>query len=194
MDETRIPLSIKHKATEWQALERARQCSKTKYEVTYTQRKIAERVCMDIREELTTWCRGMERPGHEITHIGGTPILTYSMEHSPSWEANWFAASQEIPRILWNLKVHYGSHEWPPPVPIPSQLDPVHTPTSHFLKIHLNIILPSMPGSPQWSLSPRFPHQNPVYASPLPHTRYMPCPSHFSWFYHPHIFFSHSCL
>jgi len=32
---------------------------------------------MDIREELTTWCRGMERPGHEITNLGGTPILTY---------------------------------------------------------------------------------------------------------------------
>ena len=27
-------------------------------------------------------------------------ILTYSMVQSPSWEANWFAASQEIPRIL----------------------------------------------------------------------------------------------
>ena len=29
-----------------------------------------------------------------------TYLLTYSMEQSPSWEANWFAASQEIPRIF----------------------------------------------------------------------------------------------
>jgi len=29
------------------------------------------------------------------------------MVQSPSWEANWFAASQEIPRILRNPKVHY---------------------------------------------------------------------------------------
>jgi hypothetical protein len=29
------------------------------------------------------------------------------MERSPSWEANRFAASQEIAQILWNPKVHY---------------------------------------------------------------------------------------
>jgi hypothetical protein len=29
-------------------------------------------------------------------------LLTHSMEQSPSWEANRFAASQEISRILWN--------------------------------------------------------------------------------------------
>jgi hypothetical protein len=41
-------------------------------------------------------------------------LLTYSMEQSPSWEANWFAASQEIPRVLWNPKVHYRTHKRPP--------------------------------------------------------------------------------
>jgi len=56
---------------------------------------------------------------------------------------------------------------------------------SHFLKIRLNIILPCMPGYSKWSLSPRFPHQNPVRTSPLPHTCYMPRPSHYSRFYQP---------
>ena len=94
------------------------------------------------------------------------------MEHSP-WEANRFSGSQEIPRILWNPKFHYGFYNSLPTVPVLSQLAPVHTSTSRFLKIHLSIILPSTPGSPKWSFSLRFPHQIPVYASPLTHTRYI---------------------
>jgi hypothetical protein len=89
-----------------------------------------------------------------------------------------FAASQEIPRILWNSKVHYRTHKCPPTVPILSPLHPVPTNPSHFLKIHLNIILPSTSGSPQWSLSLRHPHQNPVHTSPLPHTRHLPSQSY----------------
>ena len=115
-----------------------------------------------------------------------TYLITYSMEQSPSWEPNRFSLSQEIPHILWNSKVYYPIHNFPPPVPILSKLYPLHTPTSHFLKIHLNIILPCTPGFPKWSLSLRFPQQNPVYALLVPHTCYMPHPSHSSRFYYLH--------
>ena len=58
------------------------------------------------------------------------------------------------------------------PSPEPDQSSPC--PPSHFLKIHLNNTLPSMPGSSKWSLSFRFPHQKSVYTSPHPIMCYMP--------------------
>ena len=98
------------------------------------------------------------------------------MVQSPSWEANWFAASQEIPRISRNPKVHYRTHKRPPPVSILDQPNPVHIPTSHLLEIHPNIIHPSKPRSHQWSISLRFPHQDPIHplSSPIRAT----CPAH----------------
>ena len=50
--------------------------------------------------------------------------------------------------------------------PEPAQSSPC--PQSHFLKIHLNIILPPISGFSKCSLSLSFPHQNPVYISPPP--------------------------
>ena len=109
-------------------------------------------------------------------------LLTYSVKHSPSREADRFSATQEIPHILWNPKVHYRIHKCPPPVSILSQVDPFHTPTSHFLEIHLNIILPSTAGSYKWSLSLTFTQQNTVYTSAVPDTCYMPRPSYLGEF------------
>ena len=72
------------------------------------------------------------------------------MEQSPSWEANRFSASEEIPRILWNPKAHYRIHKCPPPVPILSQLDlqslpqyPTSWKSLLILSSHLRLDLPS---------------------------------------------------
>ena len=96
------------------------------------------------------------------------------MEQSPFWDANQFS-TRKIPRILWNPKARYHIHKCPPAVP--TWASSIQSIPPH-LKIHLNIILPSMPGSPKWSLTLRFPYQNPLYASPLPSPICTTCPSH----------------
>jgi len=91
------------------------------------------------------------------------------MVQSPSWEANWFAASPEIPRISRNPKVHYRTHKRPPPVSILGQHIPVHILTSHLLEIHPNIIHPSTPRFPQWFLPSGFPTKTLFIPSPHPY-------------------------
>ena len=102
-----------------------------------------------------------------------TYLLTYSMEQSRSWEANRFSASQEIPRILWDPKVYYRIHKCPPPAPILNQLNLVYIPIYRFLKIHLNIILPSTLGSSKWYFLSGFPTKTPykTLLSPIHSTR-----------------------
>ena len=141
------------------------------------QRKCSNSLCTSLKESNTVF--------FFLLHIDITSLLT-------PWsrvlldKLTGFAANQEVPRILWNPKVHYRTHKRPPSVPILSQLHPVSTTLSHFLKIHLNSILPSASWSPQCSLSLRFPHQNLVHTSPFLHTCHLPRPSHSSRFYHPH--------
>ena len=183
-----------------------------KLQLTVTCRCCGNRMA-DIRHEAcdTSWCdvmiRESEKQGKADRKHRGTetdrrqelsrrvwiqrhkismnPLLTYAMVQSPSWEANRFAASQEIPRISRNPKVHYRTHKRPPPVSILGQPNPVQIPISNLLEIHPNIIHPSTPRSPHWYLSLRFPHQDPIHPPLLAHTRHTPSPSHSSRFYVP---------
>ena len=117
-------------------------------------------------------------PGHVVCR------RTNSMEQSPSWEANWSWATQEISRILWNPKVYHRIHNSPPSVLILSQISSC-PPPFHFLKIRFSNILSYMPHSSTWSLFLISPRQTPVDTSPVSHTCYMPCPTHSFWFDHP---------
>jgi len=111
-------------------------------------------------------------------------LLIHSMQHSPSWEVNRFSASQEnSPHFMEpEGSLPHSQVLATCPYSEPARSSPY--PHTHFLKIHLNIILPSTPGTPKRPHSLRFLHQNSVYASPLPNTRYMPRPSRSSRFYH----------
>jgi hypothetical protein len=87
--------------------------------------------------------------------------------------------------MMMMTKVHYRIHKRPSPVPIPSQLNPFHTPTSHFLNIisilsfHLLLGLPS-------DFIPQVSQPKPFIRLFSPHTLYMSRPSHLSRVYHPH--------
>ena len=72
-------------------------------------------------------------------------LLTHSMEQSPSSEAKWFSNIEEI---YGNRKFITTFTRAPPPVRILSQLDPTYaSSTFHFLRIQVNIILPTVPVS-----------------------------------------------
>jgi len=97
------------------------------------------------------------------------------MEQASSWEANRSSASQEIPRILHNPKVHSLFHKCPPTAPILRHLDPVHAPHTtswrsvlilcHLRQGHANVLVP-------WSLRAKT-----LYA-PLLSPIHVTCPAH----------------
>jgi hypothetical protein len=104
----------------------------------------ASSYCSDVRNRMLSFFKRTRYLFYFLAYL-----FTYSMQQSPSWEANRSSAIQEIPGMLWNPKVHYSFRRCPPPVPILSQLDPVPTPHPTFwrsiliLSSHLHLFLPS---------------------------------------------------
>jgi hypothetical protein len=103
---------------------------------------------------ISQWCLSMLKKrtssGQNVKTVSGSTnslIETHSMVLSPSWEATSCAATQQLPCISWNPKVHYCVHMGPLTMPILSQASPVHTTPCY---IHVNIIHPPA----FWSFSP----------------------------------------
>ena len=72
-------------------------------------------------------------------------LLTYLLHRTDFLEKLTHSqqASQDMRRILRNLKVHYRVYKSPPPFPVLSQIDPVHAP--HPTSWRSILILPSHP-------------------------------------------------
>jgi len=96
------------------------------------------------------------------------------------WKANSFPASWEIPCTLWNLLVHHHMGNSQPLFSALSQIIPACV-ISHFMETHFSILIPSAPGSSEFSLF-NFPHQEPVFMPCSLHMSHMSSLSH-SWLF-----------
>jgi hypothetical protein len=67
--------------------------------------------------------------------------LLLSTEQSSSWEISCSSVSQEIPRILWNLRFIVVLRRALPLFCNPRPTDPAHTVMTRIPKIHFNIML-----------------------------------------------------
>jgi hypothetical protein len=127
-------------------------------------------------------------------------LFTYSMKQNPSWDINSFSVSQEISCtygtrnfITAVTSAHDLSLSWSFSIQ-PTHHMPLHKNPSYLIwdfQMYSFLLLKN---------SATFPHQKPVYANSLPHTRYMLRLSNFSRFYHlnnnyaPHYVVSYTPL
>ena len=106
-----------------------------------------------------------------------------SMEHRSCPYANSCSAGQDLPRTLWNLKVHSCVHNSQPLLPIPQFC---------FFNSRCNVILPTTLRSSKWSPNFRLPGEKPAFISYLPPACHMLSP--LIILYMPHALSSHHPL
>jgi len=98
-------------------------------------------------------------PVFQMTHVGNTVccssphLLTYLVTPWSTDLLEKLIGSHLVKKFPTFMETEGSLPDSQEPVPIPGQINPVHTPTFHFLKIQVNIIIPSTPGFSRWSLS-----------------------------------------
>jgi hypothetical protein len=106
---------------------------------------VASSYCSEARNGMQSFLNARDFFMYLLRYL----LTTMYMQQSPTWQANRFSASQEIPGMLWYTKVHYRFHKCTPSVPNLSQLDPVPSPHLTFwififiLSYHLHLFLSS---------------------------------------------------
>jgi hypothetical protein len=90
-----------------------------------------------------------------------------------SWQSlRW----REMPRFLWNPKVHYRVHKSPQLVPVLNQ-----TQSTPCFQIRFNIIFSFTPRSPKCGMHFKLSNSNFLCISHLSHACYIPRPFYFPW-------------
>lgn len=102
--------------------------------------------------------------------------INNSMENSIG-EANTVSTNQDIPRALYNPKIHYYVHKSPQVDPILRQMNPSHIFKACSFKVHFNIIFLSTHRCIKRSLTFRICNCNFLLISHLSHIRYIPSPN-----------------
>jgi len=141
--------------------------------------------------EVPSYIETLDQLYHILITYIHTYLLTHSLSHSLTHGCRVLPEKLKGSQLAKKCPAFYGMRRFitpfmraPAPVPILRQLNPVCALPINLMKVHFHSILSSMPGSSILSVSLRFPPQNPLYTSPLPHTCYMPFPSHSSQFVH----------
>jgi hypothetical protein len=114
-----------------------------------------------ICEPKLQFCDKIRRDNIDYDSFPKANLLTYLFHGAENFLESYpfLSSSRNSPHFmepegsLPRLQVSATS-----PYPEPDQISPC--PPSHFLRIHNNIILPSTPWSPKWSLSLRYPDKN----------------------------------
>ena len=71
-------------------------------------------------------------------------VLANSVDQNPSWQGNSRIPTHDVPSILWKPKFSLPRSQESLRANILSQMNSVHFLTFSFLKMHFNIILPSI--------------------------------------------------